>query len=93
MSFSKAGLQYKDKPATMCVVDAVPVVMTGVCNSNTAPTRSLYNVRCVILIGNTTCVETRMDIPPEKKGSNHVKVDEGYTNRGNWNITSQPIIL
>jgi hypothetical protein len=29
-----------------------------------------------------------MDIPPKKKGSTHIKVDEGYRNVGNWNITS-----
>jgi hypothetical protein len=56
---------YKDKPATMCVAEAVQVVMTG------AP----------------KCSEIRKDIPPEKKNSNQIKVDEGYTNTGNWNIT------
>jgi hypothetical protein len=57
---------YKDKPATMCVADKVPIVMAG----------------------NTTCVEKRMAIAPVSPKSDHVKVDEGYTNVGNWNITN-----
>lgn len=40
-------------------------------------------------IGNTTCVEKRMAIAPVNPKSDHVKVDEGYTNVGNWNITSE----
>jgi len=57
---------YKDKPATMCVTDKVPITMTG----------------------NSTCVEKRMAIDPVTPKSDHVKVDEGYTNVGNWNITN-----
>jgi len=40
-------------------------------------------------LGEPQCVSTRMDIQPEKKNSNHIKVDEGYKNVGNWNITSK----
>jgi len=42
----------------------------------------------VVTTGKPNCTETRKDIPPEKKGSNIVKVNEGYTNTGNWNITN-----
>ncbi|KAF8967016.1 hypothetical protein BDZ97DRAFT_1916976 [Flammula alnicola] len=42
----------------------------------------------VVMTGDSQCNETRVDIPPEKKDSNHIKVDEGYTNTGNWNITN-----
>ncbi|PPQ78752.1 hypothetical protein CVT25_010755 [Psilocybe cyanescens] len=59
-------LQYKDKPATMCVADPVKIEMTG----------------------DSKCNETRKDIPPVKKDSNQIKVNEGYTNTGNWNITN-----
>jgi len=38
--------------------------------------------------GKANCTETRVDIPPEKKDSNQIKVNEGYTNTGNWNITN-----
>jgi hypothetical protein len=57
---------YKDKPATMCVADVVPIKQTA----------------------NSTCTETRVPIAPVAKNSDHVKVDEGYTNIGNWNITN-----
>jgi len=56
---------YKDKPATMCVADPVPVLITG----------------------DTNCNVSRMDIQPENH-SNRIKVDEGYTNTGYWNITN-----
>jgi len=59
---------YKDKLATLCVADSIPVIMTGEPN----------------------CNYTRVDIPPEKH-SNKVKVDEGYTNIGNWNITNATV--
>jgi len=42
----------------------------------------------VDVLGKASCTETRVDIPPEKKGSNDIKVNEGYTNTGNWNITN-----
>jgi hypothetical protein len=42
-----------------------------------------------VFLGDPECVSTRVDIQPEKKKSNHIKVDEGYKNVGNWNITSQ----
>jgi len=37
--------------------------------------------------GDTNCNVSRMDIQPENH-SNRIKVDEGYTNTGYWNITS-----
>ncbi|KAH9480665.1 hypothetical protein JR316_0007265 [Psilocybe cubensis] len=40
------------------------------------------------MTGDSKCNETRKDIPPVKKDSNHIKVNEGYTNTGNWNITN-----
>ncbi|KAF5315262.1 hypothetical protein D9619_006953 [Psilocybe cf. subviscida] len=42
----------------------------------------------ITMTGNTTCVEKRMAIAPVNPKSDHVKVDEGYTNVGNWNITN-----
>jgi len=42
----------------------------------------------VEVTGDPECTTTRVDIPPEKKGTTRVKVDEGYTNIGNWNITN-----
>jgi len=42
----------------------------------------------VEMTGEPECVSTRVDIVPEKKNSNHIKVDEGYKNVGNWNITN-----
>ncbi|KAF8158472.1 hypothetical protein B0H34DRAFT_797857 [Crassisporium funariophilum] len=40
----------------------------------------------VIQTGDPVCNQTRVDIQPDKH--DHIKVDEGYTNRGNWNITN-----
>jgi len=37
--------------------------------------------------GDPNCTETRVDIQP-KKGSSTIPVDEGFTNKGNWNITN-----
>jgi len=42
----------------------------------------------VIATGGPNCTETRVDIQPKKKGSSTIPVDEGFTNRGNWNITN-----
>ena len=38
--------------------------------------------------GSPNCTETRVDIQPKTKDSTTIPVDEGFTNRGNWNITS-----
>ncbi|KIM36766.1 hypothetical protein M413DRAFT_31395 [Hebeloma cylindrosporum] len=42
----------------------------------------------VEMTGEPECVTTRVDIEPEKRNSNNIKVDEGYRNVGNWNITN-----
>ncbi|KAF9565749.1 hypothetical protein CPC08DRAFT_815241 [Agrocybe pediades] len=42
----------------------------------------------VVIAGPSQCNETRKDIPPEKKDGTTIKVDEGYRNTGNWNITN-----
>jgi len=55
---------YKDKRATMCVADYVPVVATG----------------------KPQCNASRVDIRPDH--SHHIKVTQGYTNSGFWNITN-----
>jgi hypothetical protein len=68
----------------MCVADPVLVEMSGPYDS--------YNGEVLlnnVLSGEPECVSTRVDIVPEKKNSNHIKVDEGYKNVGNWNITSE----
>jgi len=68
----------------MCVADPVIVEMTGPYDSSDMEV--LLNH---VLSGEPQCVSTRVDIAPEKKKSNHIKVDEGYKNVGNWNITSE----
>ncbi|KAF8817120.1 hypothetical protein BYT27DRAFT_7229078 [Phlegmacium glaucopus] len=55
---------YKDKHATICVADPVPVIATG----------------------KPQCHASRVDINPDH--SNHIKVAQGYTNSGFWNITN-----
>lgn len=42
----------------------------------------------IVQTGDPNCTETRVDIPPEKKGGKTIKVDQGFTNKGNWNITN-----
>jgi len=63
MSINPPG--YRDKRATICVVNPVMVNATGPAN----------------------CTEERVYIPPVGK-SNHIKVDQGYQNIGNWSITN-----
>jgi hypothetical protein len=41
----------------------------------------------VNITGRPHCVEGRKDIPPESRHSNKIKVKQGYTNTGVWNIT------
>lgn len=68
----------------MCVADPVLVEMTG--------PYDCYDMEVLlsnVFLGDPQCVSTRVDIAPEKKNSNHIKVDEGYQNVGNWNITSE----
>jgi hypothetical protein len=55
---------YKDKRATMCVADSVPVVATE----------------------KPQCNASRVDIRPNR--DHHIKVVQGYTNSGFWNITN-----
>jgi hypothetical protein len=40
------------------------------------------------ITGKSECKEARRDIQPEKGNAKKIKVDEGYTNTGNWNITN-----
>jgi len=42
----------------------------------------------VTATGPSNCTEQRKDIPPVTKGGTQVRVDEGYTNTGVWNITN-----
>jgi hypothetical protein len=41
----------------------------------------------VNITGQPQCIESRKDIPPISPHSNKIRVNRGYTNRGNWNIT------
>jgi len=55
---------YKDKRATLCVADSVPIVATD----------------------KPKCNASRVDIKPNR--DHHIKVAQGYTNSGLWNITN-----
>ncbi|PPQ96685.1 hypothetical protein CVT26_010314 [Gymnopilus dilepis] len=42
----------------------------------------------VVATGPSNCTEQRKDIQPTTKGGNQVRINEGYTNTGIWNITN-----